>query len=85
VWATKSKADRDLSQPPSGSPIEAQIKAPLEIAVHRCDLCAGELLEACGGTGVIDTDVRDGQQPDVLRLEAKFADRSLNTCRFAAY
>ncbi len=30
----------------------------------------------CGGIGV-----RDEQRPDVLGLEAKFADRSLNTCR----
>ena len=58
-------------------PIEAQIKEPLEIAVHHCDLRAGELLKVCGGTGVIDMGVRDEQQPDVIGLEAEFADRSL--------
>ena len=49
-------------------PIEAQIKEPLEIAVHHCDLRAGELLKVCGGTGVIDMGMRDEQQPDVLWL-----------------
>src|SRR5260370_36119963 len=76
----------DLSQPPSGIPIEAQIKEPLEIAIDPCDLRAGELPKVCGGTGVIDMGVRDEQQPDVLWLEAKFfGSKPQHLPRFAAY
>ncbi len=68
VWEKKSIAGRRYLAPPSGIPIEAQIKEPLEIAVHHGDLRAGELLKVCGGTGVIDMGVRAEQQPDVLGL-----------------